>query len=695
MSIFEHQRWEIWNAAQHPYKHSISDFSYSNPALGSSVVNFEQAMDWVFAVLYPNTQAAVDEVADLPSVGNTVNDMRVVLDDGDGKAATYRWEQREGDGSAKWYKIYDMDWGYDSILSGFLTQTQDVYVNKYGRDDLDSDGVALTGANAGQHIFGGLSASTHLTLHANSGDGTGAQTGYIQAADNVRPTADSTWSLGTTAERWLKIWTDEITVGTMTIAGGSIEDSSGLIDLGATDLTTTGSITAGSITMSGTAGTFGTTTVDNGVISDTTGAISFADENLTTTGTITVGSLVLNDASITDSSGTISFGDENLTTTGDITAADFFGTTGDFGNILISGNTIASTDVNGDILLDPNGTGDVQIVSGILLTLDIQATGDVDVTGSLAVDNLLLDANTLSSTNLNGNVIIDPNGTGLIEFGAAVFPTTDSTWDIGKTGNVWNKLWLDGAIGDGTTEITSATLQSLRDINSGAASGMSLFYDGSKWVASAPDTEIDHGAVGGLTDDDHTQYALLAGRAGGQSLTGGTAAGDDLTLESTSNGSKGNIFFSSVPAPTTDDATHLGAAANRWDNLYMTGEAIGMRLANYTTAGRPAASASNPGRIVWDTDLEDIFVDVGGSWRQITNEYYYVEDTTGWDGSATSVSYDVSSQVDNSRAMIWTLKDNSNDYEQIGAEIDFPTATSVRVTVGIPLAAGTYTLVGR
>jgi hypothetical protein len=151
-----------------------------------------------------------------------------------------------------------------------------------------------------------------------------------------------------------------------------------------------------------------------------------------------------------------------------------------------------------------------------------------------------------------------------------------------------------------------------------------------------------------------------------------------------------------VPAPTTDDATHLGAAANRWDNLYMTGEAIGMRLANYTTAGRPAASASNPGRIVWDTDLEDIFVDIGGSWRQITNEYYYEEDAVNWDGSETSVSYDVSSQVDNARAMIWCLKDNSNDYEQIGAEIDFPTnTTTVRVTVGIPLAAGTYTLVGR
>lgn len=55
---------------------------------------------------------------------------------------------------------------------------------------------------------------------------------------------------------------------------------------------------------------------------------------------------------------------------------------------------------------------------------------------------------------------------------------------------------------------------------------------------------IDHGlALTGLTDDDHTQYALLAGRSGGQTLIGGTASGDDLTLNSTSDATKGDVFF--------------------------------------------------------------------------------------------------------------------------------------------------------
>lgn len=62
--------------------------------------------------------------------------------------------------------------------------------------------------------------------------------------------------------------------------------------------------------------------------------------------------------------------------------------------------------------------------------------------------------------------------------------------------------------------------------------------------AGAQAGQLDHGlALTGLSDDDHTQYALLAGRSGGQTLIGGIDAGDDLTLQSTSNGTKGSILF--------------------------------------------------------------------------------------------------------------------------------------------------------
>jgi hypothetical protein len=46
-----------------------------------------------------------------------------------------------------------------------------------------------------------------------------------------------------------------------------------------------------------------------------------------------------------------------------------------------------------------------------------------------------------------------------------------------------------------------------------------------------------------LSGDMFSQYAHLAGRSGGQSLRGGSAAGEDLLLDSTSNAAKGDIVL--------------------------------------------------------------------------------------------------------------------------------------------------------
>lgn len=56
-------------------------------------------------------------------------------------------------------------------------------------------------------------------------------------------------------------------------------------------------------------------------------------------------------------------------------------------------------------------------------------------------------------------------------------------------------------------------------------------------------SDFDHGGLAGLSDDDHTQYALLNGRSGGQTLIGDTASGGNLTLQSTSHATKGKILF--------------------------------------------------------------------------------------------------------------------------------------------------------
>lgn len=691
MSVFEkNHRSRVYSSVQHPYRHSLTEFAFTHDAM-PGVSNPHQALDWIVTVLYPRTQDPVDIVADLPSVGNTIGDYRIVTDDGDGKAAGYQWQQREGDAAAKWYKIADMDWGVSTIVSQYLLKSQDIYVYRYGYDDTDDAGDVYTGDLAGQRIYGGATANSHLILYANSGDGVGADTGYVQFGDNVRPLIDSIISLGTTTYRFSNFFTDAATVSTMSFAGGQISDTSGAISFVDENLTTTGTLSAGQIT--GTSFVTGTMTISAGSIVDSSGAISFGDENLSSTGSITgssivTGTMTLSGGSIVDTSGAISFSDENISTTGSITGGQL-----NADNLRLDGNTFSVTSLDGTMIIIANGIGVVDIQSA-MTTIGQTVTGTMDITGQLDVDNLTLNGNTLSSTDVNGNIIFSPNGIGLSEFTSGIFPTTDSSFDIGKTGSVWNKLWIDGSIGDSTNEITIANLLTFRAVGT-PNSGDALFWDGTKWVASAPDTEIDHGVVSGLGDDDHTQYVLLAGRSGGQTMYGGTGASDNLTIDSTSNVTKGNIIFGSIFRPNADGTLDIGTSGNRIHDLYIAGEGIGLRLQNATTAGRPSASASNPGRMVWDTDLEQIFVDYGGSWRAVTNDRYYEEDAVSWDGATSTATYDVSSTVNNAKEMIWCLKDNSNDYEQVVAEIDFPTNTSVRVTVGIPLAVGTYTLVGR
>lgn len=67
------------------------------------------------------------------------------------------------------------------------------------------------------------------------------------------------------------------------------------------------------------------------------------------------------------------------------------------------------------------------------------------------------------------------------------------------------------------------------------------------WSTSLPPGfagATSHSTLTGLSNDDHLQYALLAGRNTGQTLIGGINASEDLTLRSTSHVTKGKIILS-------------------------------------------------------------------------------------------------------------------------------------------------------
>jgi hypothetical protein len=710
MAAHEHGRWQIFNPAQHPLVHDISSMAYGNPRIpGISLLG--DTLDYIIAVLYPKYIGTFADQAALAAYATPQpNDYAIVSDDGDGKAAGYVYSVI--DNLAQWVKRYDVDWSMENILAETVNRTEYMYVHKYGMTDRDQNANPFVGDLAGQRIYGGDTAGQHLILYANSGDTVG-RTGYVQFGDDARPLVDNTFTLGTATYRFTNVFSRHFKADTMDISAGSIADSSGAITFGAANLSTTGTLASGTHTI-------GTLTLAAGAISDSGGTINFGATNLTTTGAVaagtaaittsaTVSNLTFSAGSISSGSGSLSFGATNLATTGTLSAGNTTVTRLDSGNIRLSGNTISIQNAGGNLILQANGAGVVDVQSA-MTTLGQTVTGVVSITGQLNADNLRLDGNVISSTDLNGNITLTPNGAGLVESSATLFPTTTATEDLGKSGNIWRDIYFSGSLKNATQAFANSDLMALRNNvfrdaarTQPAQAGDALFYDAvsGTWLASVPDTEITHSTLSGLTTGDagHTQFALLAGRAGGQSLVGGTAASENLTFDSTAHATKGLIQFSSPLAPTTTasfssswSGTDIGTSSKFFRDVYTKGEFKGLRLENVLSSGLPGASAQNAGRLVFATDNDKIYVDTGGSWI-VAGVSKYLSDTS-WNGAQTTQTFTTSASIADARNAIWAIHDNSNNFERIYAKIEAISATQVRVTVSPALPAGSYRLIG-
>lgn len=126
---------------------------------------------------------------------------------------------------------------------------------------------------------------------------------------------------------------------------------------------------------------------------------------------------------------------------------------------------------------------------------------------------------------------------------------------------------------------------------------------------------VDHGGLAGLSDDDHTQYALLAGRSGGQTLIGGTASGNDLTLQSTSNATKGSILFGNSAYDEVNNRLGIGTASPQ-TALHVNGTIALERDTNNAIQWYATTNARN--KIYSDTNNVMYFQSFG-SWIWETN----------------------------------------------------------------------------
>jgi hypothetical protein len=298
-------------------------------------------------------------------------------------------------------------------------------------------------------------------------------------------------------------------------------------------------------------------------------------------------------------------------------------------NLDLNGNTLISTDTNGDINITPDGTGSTRIknlVASAQIITNLTATrvpyvgvnstltdsnnftwnnaqNTLNVTGVVTVDNLQLDGNTLSATNLNGDITLTPAGVGSVIVSttkALVIPVGQS----GERPTTGNSGLVAGAIRYNTT-ITQfegysgtnwASLGGVKSVDgltyisaelTPAASDDTLrFYSNDVLQMSLDTNSLDISNTVGTTNFNANTTSTTTA-SGAVVIVGGVGIGGQLNV-----GGLVNKFTGTTESTSTDTGTvivtggvGIGGRLNVEGNTYVKG--------SFTVAAEGVPSAVN------------------------------------------------------------------------------------------------------
>lgn len=98
-------------------------------------------------------------------------------------------------------------------------------------------------------------------------------------------------------------------------------------------------------------------------------------------------------------------------------------------NLIFDGNLISSSS-NSNIVLDPNGSGIVQLLSDTYVTGDVLVSGNINMGGNLkGLGTLTLGDQTIDTVTVN------------TDFTQSIIPGVDIAYDLGTTVKTWADLW--------------------------------------------------------------------------------------------------------------------------------------------------------------------------------------------------------------------------------------------------------------
>lgn len=292
----------------------------------------------------------------------------------------------------------------------------------------------------------------------------------------------------------------------------------------------------------------------------------------------------------------------------------------DVDNVRIDGNTVSSTNTNGDIVLNPNGTGGVQFPDLTATRVAIlDANNEIGVSTVTPTTLAFLDIGSSLTTLLAAKApIASPTFTG----------TVTGTFSGNLTGNVTGNV--SGSSGSTTgNALTATTLQTARNINGTSFNG-SADITVTAAAGTLTGTTLNPTVVtSSLTSVGTIGAGVWAGTAigptkGGTSFTS-VATGDLMygsatdTWSKLAAGTSGKALVqgASIPSWTTLGATGGGTgltSATTGDIIYASGTDTWAKLAKGTSGKTLVQGASIPS---WTT----LGVDGGGTGLATLTQY--------------------------------------------------------------------------
>lgn len=250
-------------------------------------------------------------------------------------------------------------------------------------------------------------------------------------------------------------------------------------------------------------------------------------------------------------------------------------------------------------VFDEFGNSNADTVQGVLYDLDVAISGVSSSSLNSANSTLTLSDDATDQT-LTGNLgdlkIVSASDLVLLPTGSVGIGTAIPSQELHIEGD----MRLTGAIYDTNNE-TGGDGQVLKSTGSSV-----------DWVDVS---SLPAGDAATLDSLDSTAFAILAGQAEGQSLSGGTAASENLTLDSTANSTKGYVLLAPSGGYVGIGTTTPGAT------LSVGNDAFKVTSVGTVTAGTWNGSVIDHerGGLKTDVSLYDGLVKIsGGSTSAVT-----------------------------------------------------------------------------